>query len=223
MFKNILLEKLINKLLIQIIYSLMALLNDIKGLIKPINIISYDNFYKSIDNILENLIVHNNTSYNSFVFNHIIYNQSTNDNTLKDTISDCIKQHLSSNIKNQRIHFRNLNKKNKLNVSDFNLYFDNIYKLVTKLNGMFQHIIPNNTNNTNKKNGINGTYKWGTSILWDYAINTINNVLINDIIFKYSINNNINNNIDSKNPDISRLNYYINIFIEKIIFIFKRK
>ena len=186
----------------------MALLNDIKGIIKPINIISYDNFYKRMDNILENLIVHDNTSYNSFVFNHIIYNQSTNDNTLKDNVIDCIKRHLNSNIKNQRIHFRNLNKKNKLNVSDFNLYFDNIYKLINKLNGMFQHIIPNsNTSSTNK---------WGTSILWNYAINTINNVLINDLIFKYSINNNINTNPDTKNPDISRLNYYMNIFIEYI-------
>jgi hypothetical protein len=194
----------------------MALLNDIKGLIKPINFISYDNFYKSMDNILENLIVHNNTSYNSFIFNHIIYNNSTIDNKLKDNVIDCIKRHLSSNIKNQRIHFRNLNKKNKLNVSDFNLYFDNIYKLICKLNGMFQHIIPNNSNKKNGLNGINGINKWGISILWDYAINTINNVLINDIIFRYSINNNINNNIDSKNPDISRLNYYINIFIEYI-------
>jgi hypothetical protein len=184
----------------------MALLNDIKGIIKPVNFICYDTFNKSIDNILENLIVHNNISYNSFVFNHIIYNYSNTDVNLKDNIIKSIKRHLSSNVKNQRIHFRNLNKKNKLSVSDFNLYFDNIYKLINKLNGMFQHIIPNN------KKSI--THKWGNSILWDYTINAINNVLINDIIFKYSINNNISN--DSKNTDISRLNYYINIFIEYI-------
>ncbi len=189
----------------------MALLNDIKGIIKPINVICYDKFNKDIDNILENMIIHNNITFNSFVFNHIIYNYSNVDTDLKNNIIECIKRHINSNIKNQRIHFRSLNKKNKLNVSDFNLFFDNIYKLINKLNGMFQHIIPN----TLKKNGTN---KWGTSILWEYTIENINNILINDIIFKYSINNNINNNIspDLKNPDINRLNYYINIFSEYI-------
>lgn len=183
----------------------MALLNDINGIIKPINVICYDKFNKEIDNILENIIIHNNILFNSFVFNHIIYNYSNIDLELKDKIISIIKKHINSNIKNQRIHFRSLNKKNKLNVSDFNIYFDNMYKLINKLNGMFQHIIPNN----HKKNGTN---KWGTSILWGYTIDSINNILINDIIFKCAINNNINNNSELKNPDISRLNYYINIF-----------
>jgi hypothetical protein len=187
----------------------MALLNDIRCIIKPINVIYYDKFNKDIDNILENMIIHNNITFNSFVFNHIIYNYSNVNTDLKNNMIECIKRHINSNIKNQRIHFRSLNKKNKLNVSDFNLYFDNIYKLINKLNGMFQHIIPN----TLKKNGI---HKWGTSILWEYTIESINNILINDIIFKYSINNNINTNPDSKNPDINRLNYYINIFSEYI-------
>ncbi len=187
----------------------MALLNDIKRIIKPINLICYDNFSKNMDNILENLIVHNNVSYNSFIFNHIIYNYSNIDVNLKNNIIECLKRHINNNIKNQRIHFRNLNKKNKLNINDFNLYFDNIYKLITKLNGMFQHIIPNNIN---KK----GPNKWGTSILWEYTINSINNILINDIIFKFSITNNITNNTNLKNPDIYRLNYYMNIFSDYI-------
>lgn len=182
----------------------MALINDIRGIIKPINNIN-DNL--NMDNILENLIVHNNTCYNSFIFNHIIY--SNKNDIMKDNITSIIKRHLDSNIKNQRIHFRNQNKKNKLSVIDFNTYFDNIYKLISKLNGMFQHIIPNNMNNDKK---------WGNSILWDYTINNINNILINDEIFKYSINNNMqsNNNNCSKNPDIYRLNYYINIFSKYI-------
>ncbi len=184
----------------------MALLNDINSIIKPINVICYDNFNKQIDNILENIIIHNNSSFNSLIFNHIIYNYSNIDMELKNRIIIILKKHINSNIKNQRIHFRNLNKKNKLNVADFNIYFDNMYKLINKLNGMFQHIIPNN-----KKNG---THKWGNSILWEYTIESINNILINDIIFKYSINNNINSEL--KNSDISRLNYYINIFSEYI-------
>jgi hypothetical protein len=188
----------------------MNFLNDIKGIIKPINVICYDKFNKDIDNILENMIIHNNTTFNSFVFNHIIYNYSNVDTGLKNNIIEYIKRHINSNIKNQRIHFRSLSKKNKLNVSDFNIYFDNIYKLINKLNGMFQHIIPNNNH---KKNGYQ---KWGTSILWECTIEYINNILINDTIFKYSINNNINNNIDTKNQDINKLNYYINVFSEYI-------
>lgn len=181
----------------------MALLNDIREIIKPINIISNDNFYKNMESILENLIVHNNTSYNSFIFNHIIYNKSNDDNKI---VIEYIVRHLNSYIKNQRIHFRNLNKKYKLSVSDFNLFFDNVYKLVSKLNSMFQHIIINKKNDYNA----NTTHKWGTSILWECSINSINNILISDTIFKYSINNNINS------KDIYRLNYYINIFSDYI-------
>ena len=74
---------------------------------------------------------------------------------------------------------------------------------------MFQHIIPNNTHKYKK---------WGDNILWDYTINRINDILINDIIFKFSINNNIkNNDMESKNPTISKLNYYITIFIFTMI------
>jgi hypothetical protein len=166
----------------------MALLNDIRCIIKPINVICNDKFNNEIDNILENIIIHNNIIFNSYVFNHIIYNYSNNNTDFNNYIIECIKRHINSNIKNQRIHFRNLNKKNKLTVSDFNIYFDNMYKLINKLNGMFQHIIPNNQI---KKNG---QHKWGTGILWEYTIDSINNILINDIIFKYSIINNINNN-----------------------------
>ena len=175
----------------------MALINDIRRIIKPIN--NIDNNL-NMDNILENLIVHNNITYNSFIFNHIVY--SNKNDEMKENITNIIKRHLNSNIKNQRIHFRNQNKKNKLSIIDFNMYFDNIYKLISKLNGMFQHIIPND---------INIDKKWGNSILWYYAINVINNILINDSIFKSSINNN-----GSKNPDIYRLNYYINIFSKYI-------
>ena len=176
----------------------MSVINDVRRIIKPINNID-DNL--NMDNILENLIVHNNTIYNSFIFNHIIY--SNKNDEMKKIITNIIKRHLDSNIKNQRIHFRNQNKKNKLSVIDFNMYFDNIYKLISKLNGMFQHIIPNN---------IDSDKKWGNSSLWYYAINVINNILINDSIFKSSINN-INS---SKNSDIYRLNYYINIFSKYI-------
>ena len=185
----------------------MALLNDIGNIIKTININS--DVFNNMDNILENLIIHENTIYNSFIFNHIIYQSTTNHNN----IIDYIKKHINSNIKNQRIHFRNLNKKNKLNITDFNIYFDKMYKLINKLNSMFQHIIPNK----NSKHGTNGPYKWGNNILWFHTIQSINNILFDDIVFKCAINTNIkNNNPEYKNPDMSKLNNYMNIFIDYI-------
>ena len=42
----------------------MTLLNDKRALIKPINI-----KLENIDNILENLIIHDNIIYNSYIFN----------------------------------------------------------------------------------------------------------------------------------------------------------
>ena len=179
----------------------MALLNDKRIIIKPISI-KIDN----IDNILENLIIHDNIIYNSYIFNHIIYS-STNEN-ISIYIINNINIHINSTIKNQRIHFRTLNKKNKLDIYDFCNYFDKMYKLINKLNSMFHHIIPNNTHKYKK---------WGDNILWDYTINAINNILINDVIFKFTINNNIKHtDINSKNIQISKLNYYMNIFSEYI-------
>jgi hypothetical protein len=185
----------------------MALLNDIRNIIKPINI-DYKTFNDNLDSTLENLIIYNNKIYNSFVFNHIIYNSNyeSNNSEFKDKLIMILKKHINTTIKQQRIHFRNLNKNNKLNINDFNEYFSKMYALISKLNGMFQHIIPNNITNTNK-------YKWGHNILWDYTINGINGIILEDIIFKYAIINNITNNEPTdKNLHMFKLNNYMNIF-----------
>lgn len=185
----------------------MACLNDIRNIIKPINHINYELFNKELDNILENIIMNNITIYNSYIFNHIIYNMNNeNQGSITHAVMQTIGKYLATFIKNQRTHFRNLNKKNKLDVKDFNNFFDVCYKLINKLNGMFQHIkIINNTNNSNNK--------WGDSILWSFLITDINQILLNDVVFKYAIINNIKNIPSTeKNPDIYRLYNYMNIF-----------
>ena len=189
----------------------MALLNDIRNIIKPINI-DYKTFNDNLDSTLENLIIYNNKIYNSFVFNHIIYNSNyeSNNSEFKNKLIIILKKHINTNIKQQRIHFRNLNKQNKLDISDFNEYFSKMYNLISKLNGMFQHIIPTTINNNNINNKYN---KWGYNILWDYTINSINSILLEDVIFKYAIINNIKNNEPTdKNPHMFKLNNYMNIF-----------
>ncbi len=182
----------------------MAILNDIRNIIKPLNIINHESFTKDIDHVLENIIMNNITIYNSYIFNHIIYNTNVD---IKDNIIDIIKKYLCSYIKNQRIHFRNLNKKNILDISYFNKFFDDCYKLINKLTTIFQHILKNNVN---KKTGI---HKWGDSILWNILIDNINSILLNDIVFKYAIINNIKqHHSNEKNPDMFRLFNYMNIF-----------
>ncbi len=186
----------------------MAILNDIRNIIKPLTIVNYSSFTKDIDHILENIIMNDITIYNSYIFNHIIYNTNVD---IKDNVIEIIKKYLCSYIKNQRIHFRNLNKKNILDITNFNRFFDDCYKLINKLTSIFQHILKNNLD---KKNGI---YKWGDSILWNILIDNINSILLNDIVFKYAIVNNIKQHpSNEKNPDMFRLFNYINIFTNYI-------
>jgi len=182
----------------------MAILNDIRNVIKPLTSINYTSFTKDIDHILENMIMNNITMYNSYIFNHIIYNTNID---IKDNIIEIIKKYLGSYIKNQRIHFRNLNKKNILDITNFNKFFDDCYKLINKLTSIFQHILKNNIDKKNE------TYKWGDSVLWHILIDYINNILLNDVIFKYAIINNIKQHPShEKNPDMFRLFNYMNIF-----------
>jgi hypothetical protein len=178
----------------------MALL-DIHNIINPLPN-KYNNILDNIDNILENFIINNNLIHNSFIFNHILYTQKDID-SVKEKIHESIKKHLASNIKNQRIYFRELNKKNKLTIQDFNIYFDSIYKLLSKLNGMFQHIISNN---------FTDNHKWGTSIITITGIQCISTILCEDIIFKSSILKYIQSKITS--PDMYKLNTYMSIFAQ---------
>ncbi len=183
----------------------MAILNDVRNIIKPLTIINHTTFAKDIDHILENMIMNDITTYNSYIFNHIMYNINVD---IKDNVVQIITKYLGSFIKNQRIHFRNLNKKNQLDIKDFNKFFDDCYKLINKLTSIFQHILKNNPDKDKK---------WGNSILWTILIEHINNILLNDIVFKYAIINNLKQiPSNEKNPDMFRLFTYMNIFTNYI-------
>jgi hypothetical protein len=177
----------------------MTTLLDIRQIIKPLNCPFNNTFSKDLDHILENIIIRDNMMYNSYVFNHMIYNLSYDE--LKEQIIGIIKKHLSSNIKNQRMHFRDLKKKNQLNVTNFTFYFDKMYKLISKLSGMFQHIIPT----TQHKNR-----KWGDNIIWRIFTELIFNILIIDINLKFAITTTIKNQNDTDDDNIIfKLNIYI--------------
>ncbi len=187
----------------------MALFNDIRNIINPLPNKYYNDMLMNIDNILENIIMTpgSNSIYNSFVFNHILYTKSNYNLSIKDKVIECIKKHLSSNVRNQRIHFRELNRKNKLNISDFNIYFDGFYKLLNKLNAMFLHIMATDKIHNDK-------FKWGSSIITTTGVDCLCRFLCEDIIFKSSILKYIKNVALNKthDSDMFKLNIYMNIF-----------
>ncbi len=168
-------------------------------IIKPISSININ-----IDNYLENLIIHDNGNINSNIINNYVY--SYNNNELTDNIINNIKKYIESNVKNQRNHFRILNKKNKLSLLDFINYFDKFIKLNIKIYRIFHHIIKNNKNE--KK-------IWGENEIINFSIQKIVNILYQDVIMKITIQKNIKENIDNKkNTDLYRFNYYTNNFNE---------
>ncbi len=197
----------------------MALFNDIRSIINPLPDKYYDNMLINMDNILENIIINSssnnftqNIHYNGFIFNHILYSKFDKSD-IKNKVLLCVEKHISSNIRNQRIHFRELNRKNKLNICDFNNYFENMYKLLNKLNAMFLHII----GNCNKKTD-SDKFKWGTSNITITGIKCICNYLCEDIIFKSSILKYINNQSSNKtsDSDMYKLNMFMTIFSDYI-------
>ncbi len=177
----------------------MEKLNDIRHIIKPLPI--SNDILLELDNILENLIIHNNVIYNTYVFNHIIYYN----NNIKSITIDIVKKHITNNIKHIRTEFRNLNKKNKLDVSHFNTYFDNIYKLLGKINSMFHHIEPI-IYDENKK--------WGYNTIIDYTINSFVRILASDITFQSAILKSIIKCTDIRNFPMEKFIVYIKNFSE---------
>jgi hypothetical protein len=193
----------------------MALFNDIRTIINPLPQKYYSDIFDNMDSLLENIIINSSNNftqgvYNSFIFNHILYSKDDKDD-IKNKVIEYIKKHLSSNIRNQRIHFRELNRKNKLNISDFNIYFDNFYKLLNKLNAMFLHII--DEKETADK------FKWGASVITNTGIDCICRFLCEDIIFKSTILKYVNNKLTDKtnDSDMYKLNMYMNIFSDYMI------
>ena len=187
----------------------MNKINDVRHIIQPLSEEFHINIKKNIDNIFENLIVNNTIIFNNFILNHIIY--SDNSVEFYNIIELTIKRHITTNILNQRIHFRKLNKINKLDISNFNTYFNDFYKMLIKVNSIIYHIIPNTI--TSKK-------KWGDNIIIEFGIENIINILCNDIIFENTINRNIvaTQQIDPKghinyNKDMFIFNKFLNIFI----------
>jgi hypothetical protein len=176
----------------------MAKLNDIRNIIKPLPSKYNDSLLLDLDNILENLIIQNNMIYNIYIFNHIIYNN----NELKSTIIELIKKHIINNIKNKRTEFRQLNKRNKLDVSHFNTYFDNMYKLLYKLNGMFHHIEPI-VYDENKR--------WGSNLIAKHMISSIVRILTNDLIFSSAMLKSFSCN-EKRNIHMERFVIYIKTF-----------
>ncbi len=180
----------------------MSIMNDVRHIIQPIPQNLHTYFAKNIDSILENYIMNNNMIFNSYNFNHIIYtDKSIFDNI--DIIS-IINKYILQNIKQKRIQFRNMNKKNKLTLSDINSYFNSINKIISKLTGLFQHIDPVIYDNVKK---------WGDNRIINYTITTLCSLLCHDEIIKSVIAKNIVHSYEIKEKYNNQMDKYVKSLI----------
>ncbi len=170
-------------------------LRDVRNIIQTVPISYVDQFEKNIDNIMENYIIYNNNIHNTYIMNDIMYKYK---NINIQQIIDIIIKYINTNIKNQRNIFRELNKKNNLFADNYNNYFDNMYRLFTRLSGMVQHIV---------KTVHNENMKWGNNIIITNGIESIIKNILDDTPFKYTITRSI------KTPkSIIKLNNFIKTF-----------
>ena len=81
----------------------MTKLLDVNNIIMPIDNNMKESIKNNIDNILENYIINNNMIFNTYIFNHIIYENT--DITFDNNILASSIKHLNSYIKKQKIFF----------------------------------------------------------------------------------------------------------------------
>jgi hypothetical protein len=108
------------------------MINDVRNIINPITS-SID-----INHFLEKMIVHN-IDIDSYMLNHFLFN-NINNTELKETIISSIKNHYIILMRKQRQHFRDRNKKGKLDIDDFNSFFVSINKLMDLIINSMEHI-----------------------------------------------------------------------------------
>jgi hypothetical protein len=181
-------------------------LNDINCIIMPLgNDLDIKN---RIDSLFENLIVHDNQIFNTYIFNHITWKEYADNNFQQKTL-DIIAKHFVSYIRKKLQFFRENNKKNKFTLSCVNNFFEEFYKLLMRVNNTIIHFTLN-------KNTTLDTKKWGSSYTIDKAINNLCSVLLNDMIINIAINKNIASNIDftifERNDELYNFMKRINLF-----------
>jgi hypothetical protein len=176
----------------------MSIMNDVRKIIQPIPQNYYTYFSKNLDSILENYIMHNNMIFNSYNFNHIIYTDKSMFENID--IIGIVNKYILQNIRQKRLQFRDMNKKNKLTLSNINSYFNSINELLSKLTSLFQHIDP--IIYDSKK-------KWGSNSIISYTIKTLCNLLCHDEIIKSVILKNIIYSHDIKEKYNNEMDKYV--------------
>jgi len=172
------------------------------NVINPIadNMILY--LKNNIDNIFENLIIHDNQIFNTYLFNHITYSNNTNELQV-NTINIVIK-HFISYLKKQQMFFRESNKKNKFSLGSVNTFIDTFYKKLMKVNKMLIHFPLNNVDT-------NDMMKWGSSEIIIKTLKNFHNIILNDMIIRSAIKKSIDENANNeRNNDMYVFIKYVN-------------
>ena len=182
---------------------------DVNHIIMPIGDDIVKSLKTNIDSMFENLIVHNNQIFNTYIFNHIMY--KNNDINFQQNTVDLINRHFCTHIRKTLQFFRENNKKNKFTLASLNEYIETFYKLLVRVNNTVTHIEFNNNTSTETK-------KWGSSLVIDTAINNLHRLILNDNIVNIAIQKSIYTHLDiERNDEMWEFIKNINIFSNYII------
>ena len=134
---------------------------------------------KKLASFLENLIINNNMIYHPSIFhNYIFYNESNE--LIRNNIYKLISINIKQKIIGQRKNYRELNRKNKLTISNITSFIEDYHGLIRKIDAILLHFkIPVIDMTFDKK------YKWGKSYIIKESIKQLCTILMNDNIIFY--------------------------------------
>lgn len=179
-----------------------AILSDINSIIMPLDT---DNIKIKIDSLFENLIVHDNHIFNTYIFNHITWKEHDDTEFHQKTL-DIIIKHFMSYLKKKLYIFRDFNKKNKFTLSSLNEFFDSFYKLLMRVNNTIIHFSKNNYMTPDTK-------KWGSSYIIDRTIQNLCSIVLNDVIIQCAIQKSITSSMmDERNESMYQFMRKVEVF-----------
>jgi hypothetical protein len=164
-------------------------LSDINQIIMPIG--NDFNIKEKIDNLFENLIVHDNQIFNPYIFNHISWKEYKDNNFQQKTL-DIITKHLVSYLRKKLQFFRENNRKNKFTLEVIIDFFEEFYKLLSRVNNTIIHF------SLNRNDTMCKIKKWGSSYVIDTAITNLCNMVLSDPIISCAIQKSISSNLDNE-------------------------
>ena len=162
---------------------------DKNNVIMPVDTLLIDNIKNNIDNIFENLIIHDNQIFNIYIFNHITFINTSVE--FEQHIMETILKHIKLLLRNHIGFISTQLKKNKYKLTILNNFLDIFIKLILRINSMLLHVkinsIPNQDNN-----------KWGNYLLMYRSITLLHDIIFANVVVTLLLNKSISENMENQ-------------------------